>query len=292
MDDESGPALGAGAVATLLGVAVTTLRSWDRRYGIGPSSRESGRHRRYTPADLERLREMRRLVYAGVPPAEAARAALRGRSADGGTKRTGGGRTIPVGRADRAAQGLARAAVALDGQGLLAAMREQLAEHGTRAVWTEILTPLLVGIGMRWEESGGDFVEVEHLVSWCASTALRERASGEASGPVVLLAAAPGEEHTLALEALAAAGAERGRTVRMLGARVPGTALAAAAGRLAPARIVVWAQIPEHADADALPEAGERLILAGPGWSERDLPPGTRLVTTFDEALDALEDLP
>ncbi|NEA12181.1 MerR family DNA-binding transcriptional regulator, partial [Streptomyces sp. SID10692] len=43
--------LTTGAVARLLGVAPTTLRSWDRRYGLGPATREGGRHRRWTAAD-------------------------------------------------------------------------------------------------------------------------------------------------------------------------------------------------------------------------------------------------
>uniref|UniRef100_UPI00278C55D1 MerR family transcriptional regulator n=1 Tax=Streptomyces venezuelae TaxID=54571 RepID=UPI00278C55D1 len=70
------PGLTSGAVARRLGVAPTTLRSWDRRYGIGPAARESGRHRRWTPDDIAVLQEMCRLTASGVPPAEAARAAL------------------------------------------------------------------------------------------------------------------------------------------------------------------------------------------------------------------------
>ncbi|WP_373561463.1 MerR family transcriptional regulator, partial [Streptomyces sp. rh34] len=70
--------LTTGAVARLLGVAPTTLRSWDRRYGIGPAAREDGRHRRWTGADIAVLRNMCRLTSAGVPPAEAARAVLAG----------------------------------------------------------------------------------------------------------------------------------------------------------------------------------------------------------------------
>ena len=51
-------ALSTGAVARRLGVAPTTLRSWERRYAIGPATREDGRHRRWTPEDISRLEEM------------------------------------------------------------------------------------------------------------------------------------------------------------------------------------------------------------------------------------------
>ena len=66
-------ALSAGAVARLLGVAVTTLRTWHQRYGLGPSEHVPGHHRRYTPDDLARLEIMRRLTAEGITPAEAAR---------------------------------------------------------------------------------------------------------------------------------------------------------------------------------------------------------------------------
>ncbi len=63
------------AVARVLGIAPATLRTWDRRYGVGPSGRRDGQHRRYTEADLGRLETMRRLLLQGVSTAEAARAA-------------------------------------------------------------------------------------------------------------------------------------------------------------------------------------------------------------------------
>ena len=36
MTDVPDPGLSAGEVARRLGVAVTTVRTWDRRYGLGP----------------------------------------------------------------------------------------------------------------------------------------------------------------------------------------------------------------------------------------------------------------
>lgn len=68
--------LTVAAVAARLGVAASTLRTWDRRYGLGPSAHVAGSHRRYTPQDVSRLEHMRRLSVQGVAPADAARAAL------------------------------------------------------------------------------------------------------------------------------------------------------------------------------------------------------------------------
>ena len=61
--------LTVAAVARRLGVAPATLRTWDRRYGITPTDRTSGGHRRYTPEDVALLDRMRRLVIQGLPPA-------------------------------------------------------------------------------------------------------------------------------------------------------------------------------------------------------------------------------
>ena len=64
------PMLTVAAVARRLGVAPSTLRTWDRRYNLGPSAHTAGAHRRYGPADVARLVVMRRLTLEGVPPAE------------------------------------------------------------------------------------------------------------------------------------------------------------------------------------------------------------------------------
>lgn len=71
-----GPSLTVAAVARRLGVAPATLRTWDRRYGLGPSHHSAGAHRRYSAEDVARLLVMRRLTLEGVAPSEAARAAL------------------------------------------------------------------------------------------------------------------------------------------------------------------------------------------------------------------------
>lgn len=67
------PRLGVAAAARRLGIAPATLRTWDRRYGIGPSEHAPGRHRRYSPDDIVRLELMQRALMRGASPADAAR---------------------------------------------------------------------------------------------------------------------------------------------------------------------------------------------------------------------------
>lgn len=93
------PNLTVAAVARRLGVAPPTLRTWDRRYGLGPSEHTAGAHRRYSPTDVARLMVMRRLTLQGVAPADAAKLALA--SAVPGQQQT----TIPAQSPEPAAGG-------------------------------------------------------------------------------------------------------------------------------------------------------------------------------------------
>jgi hypothetical protein len=94
----------------------------------------------------------------------------------------------------------------------------------------------------------------------------------------VLLAAAPGEHHTLPLTALAAALAEEGRAVLLAG-DLPARALTDALARVRPGAVVLWARAPETADAAWLRAALEATAApvhpAGPGWRPSALPGGT-----------------
>ncbi|WP_406039077.1 MerR family transcriptional regulator [Micromonospora sp. NBC_00898] len=295
-------ALSAGAVARRLGVAVTTLRTWHQRYGLGPSEHVPGHHRRYTPADLARLEIMRRLTAEGVTPAEAARWA---RQAPAGgvvdvtaprarpvAARDGGGMTIPVGRAGPVARGLARAAMRLDSVVIGETIAHALAADGVIATWDGLLRPVLAGIGERHAATGG-LIEVEHLMSRCVSEAFAAVArSRPATGPArILLSCADEEQHSLPLEALAAALEEVGVSYRMLGARVPVAALVEAVTRTGPAAVVVWSHTRATADPgqlSALLAAPRRPLLvlaAGPGWRADTLPAGVIRPVDLTEAL-------
>ncbi|GAA1739553.1 MerR family transcriptional regulator [Aeromicrobium alkaliterrae] len=67
---------GVSAAADQLGVATSTLRTWDRRYDVGPAFRTTGGHRRYSAADIDRVRRMADLIDAGATPESAARVVL------------------------------------------------------------------------------------------------------------------------------------------------------------------------------------------------------------------------
>ncbi len=294
-------ALSAGAVARRLGVAVTTLRTWHQRYGLGPSEHVPGHHRRYTPADLARLEIMRRLTAQGVTPAEAARWARQApeaRPADAGVRahvggaRAGGGATIPVGRAGPVARGLARAAMRLDSAVINETIARTIQTKGVVATWDGLLRPVLVGIGERHAATTG-LIEVEHLMSRCVSEAFAAVAAAHTptGPPRLLLSCSEEEQHSLPLEALGAALAEAGVAYRMLGARVPVRALLAAVDRTGPAAVVVWSHsglTADPAQLNALLAAPRRPLLvlaAGPGWRGDTLPAGVVRPVDLTEAV-------
>ncbi|WP_328341352.1 MerR family transcriptional regulator [Micromonospora sp. NBC_00421] len=288
--------LSAGAVARRLGVAVTTLRTWHQRYGLGPSQHVPGHHRRYTPTDLARLEIMRKLTAEGVTPAEAARWAKQSPGGQlrlrAGVGRDGGGQTIPVGRAGPAARGLARAAMRLDAAVIGDTISHALATDGVVATWEGLLRPVLAGIGERHVTTGG-LIEVEHLLSRCVSEAFAAVArSARAGGPArILLSCADEEQHTLPLEALAAALAEARVAYRMLGARVPVAALVEAVNRTGPAAVVVWSHTRPTADPGqlsallAVPRRPLLVLAAGPGWRADTLPAGVVRPVDLAEAV-------
>ena len=73
MEDVDEPRLTVSGAARRLGIAPGTLRTWDRRYGVGPTDHTRGRHRRYSAADMARLELMQHALVQGAAPAEAAR---------------------------------------------------------------------------------------------------------------------------------------------------------------------------------------------------------------------------
>lgn len=354
---ESAPAgvgLTTGEVARRLGVAPTTVRTWDRRYGLGPDAHTGGRHRRWTPVDVARLERMCALTATGIPPAEAARTVLDeatqertpaaptdpaapapsepapaaraapappeaageaagveapGRRDEGGAPRPSvrarsrAGSGLRLGDVRQECKGIARAALRLDASALDELLETAIAEHGLVAAWTEVIMPTLQAVGRKWESSGEKYVEVEHFLSWHVSGALRRGAPPTAAdrpGATLVLACVPGENHTLPLEVLAAALAERGLPVRMFGGALPVESLVTAVRRTGPAAVALWAQsrttasrpLAQHVAAMEWGVRGARrkpvVLTIGPGWSGRTVP-GLPRPTGLAEAVAVLE---
>ena len=266
--------LTVAAVARRLGVAPATLRTWDRRYGLGPTEHSSGEHRRYSGSDIARLTLMRKLVIAGVSPAEAAQRAL---NFDGeiSTDVLTNSITSDVAVREELVETLIRAARAYDRNFIEELLRSELSARGIANTWNEVLVPLLIMIGDEWADSGTG-IETEHLVSEIIKRLLQE-ANTSVENPInarpVLLACIGEEMHSLALYALGAVLSERKIATQFLGARTPIEAISAVVKRSAPPAIFLWAQLNKNGNHDLLAELpnirpAPRIVLGGPGWSK------------------------
>jgi DNA-binding transcriptional MerR regulator len=260
--------LTVAAVARRIGVAPATLRTWDRRYGLGPSEHQDGEHRRYCPNDLAKLQMMRRLIVAGVTPAEAAEQAKNCKS------------TVPLKKIvkefevrEEVVDAIYKALQSFDRAFVETTLTYEIENYGVESAWSDVIVPTLFMIGEDWENDQRG-IEVEHLFSEILKRTLHNRVV-ELKKPInarpVLLAAVGEELHSLPVYALAAALCERNIETYVLGARTPLEALSAMVSRCAPPAIFLWAQLPKNAeskywqDIPAIRPA-PRIVVGGPGW--------------------------
>lgn len=266
---------------------MATLRSWNRRYGIGPSLHQPGRHRRYDAADVARLELMCTLVAKGVSPSDAASWVMQTPSGSPPSLPQDPGPVPP-----RLIAGLVKAAFRLDGLTLGDGISRQLSARGLESTWNDVCLPLIDRVGRQSDDD--QYIEVEHLLSWTISVALhripepRQRPGAR----VALLACGPDERHTLGLDALRAGLAERGIAARMLGAATPDNALVAAARQISPSVVVIWSQVAGTAHVETLRALSAALpsdtvvVAAGPGWlGRRRLPAGVVTAQALREAM-------
>lgn len=286
--------LTVAAVASRLGIAPATLRTWDRRYGVGPSNHSEGQHRRYTAQDLELLIEMKAAILQGYSPADAARVARAALEADTSrvdaadapqgklslvTDSDESGVVIDLSGPRASVRALTRAATMLDSHACDEIIRKLLAEKGVVWTWQSVLRPVLTSVGETWERTNSG-IEVEHVLSEAIINQLRVITAAlddPTNSKPVLLAGAPNELHTLPLYVIAAGLAELKIESRMFGARLPLEALSAAFDRIGPCAVVVWSHTRGTADAaiwQGLTQLRHMplLLAGGHGWLEEELP--------------------
>lgn len=263
-------------MAERLGIPTATLRSWNRRYGVGPRQDRPGRHRLYDEADIAVLTRMLELISAGSTPARAA-AAARG--------------PVPA-FADVA--GLLDTAFTLETGALCDLLEQHLRTHGVVETWDRLCRPAFAAIVDR-QLDGEGCVDVEHALSWSIITALHRTAHTapvRRLGPIVL-ACTSGESHSLPLEVLRAALAERGVSARMLGPDVPTFALVDTLARIpSHATVVLWSQQEGTALTSAVracADVSAQVYIAGPGWDTVLLPGAPRRLNGLTDALDWLD---
>ncbi|MEV6283813.1 MerR family transcriptional regulator [Kribbella sp. NPDC051770] len=260
------PVVPVGHVSALLGVPAITLRSWELRYGIGPSERSPGQHRRYTEADIDQLRTMQRLIGRGTPPREAARLSTSGYATEPSTRGTD--------VIDHSVH-LITAAESLAVGEIGDHLDSCLEGRGVRWTWNEVLVPAFRQLEARFA-SDGDCTDIELVLAGAAESAVERYLAGGRFDPKgdrpVLLVHCPAERHSLPLVALRAVLLERSQPVVLLGPDTTRAAILEFVQRVSPLVVVLWSSIRRASQASllsAVSATGRPALPAGPGWPKR-----------------------
>ncbi|WP_034266802.1 MerR family transcriptional regulator [Haloechinothrix halophila] len=311
------PTLPVAAVARRLGVAPATLRTWDRRYGLGPSRHTNGKHRRYSPRDIARLEVMQRALLSGASTAEAAQYAL--------DSDTSAANTEPVALDDpalelagavptqqnsrhepsyagyhvredvghtRLARRLSAATIALDVRMVQQVLAEAVGRYGPLLAWEHVVRPVLSALGSGWR--GRSSTEARYLLVELALGAFT-RAAPLVERPrnhhPVLLACPRPERAGLAVHVLAAALARKRIDTLVYSVALPADVLVATVRRTMPAAVVLWAQREGAIDPALFSrltrgKQRSRLFACGPGWDGQRLPATVELLSGLPTAVE------
>ena len=271
-----------------LGVPISTLRSWERRYEMPALIRPLGQHRRYSPADLHGLRLMRDEIARGKHAHVAADSvrhllALTGPPAD-----------IVAAILDASRRS--------DPKGISTHLDLARSELGLASCLDDVLLPAMQQIGLWWSTGRCD-IEQEHLATEAARAWLEKLlAHAPQPGPAspIVLACGPTDLHTIGLEALAVLLRYRGRACRLLGARVDVATLLVAVEASAADAVVVVSHLSSgrHRAVQTIRACSARSVsvfYAGNAFStprNRRNVPGTYLGTRLDDARRTIEAVP
>ena len=271
-------------VASLVGVPSATLRSWERRYGWPAPMRTTGTHRRYSSADVERIRLLTAEIAKGHSISDAVAAATE----------------LERRRHDRFVHQIVVAAVAMDTRQIRAALSKVERSLAPEEIVIRVALPALHEIGRRWAEQTCD-VAGEHLATGEIRRMLArllERSLGpRPARGTILLAAGPADLHTVGMEAFSVLLAQERWNPISLGALTPASSLTQAVQAIQPSATIVVSHIAEGRRAavsslravaaqrhGALFYAGNAFAMAS---GRRNLP-GTYLGTAMLQAAEAV----
>ncbi|HEY5658908.1 MAG TPA: MerR family transcriptional regulator [Myxococcota bacterium] len=200
--------------ARLTGLSPALLRAWERRYGVVAPARTPGGTRRYTAADLERLRLLKAAVDAGHRIGQVAHldpGELRSRAARAQAPAVGG--------LDAILEALDR----LDGAEVQRLLSVHLVALGPIPFARAVVIPLLREIGARW--AGGHMgIASEHLATSVLRSMLGSSLQPSAAslrGPRIVFGTPAGERHELGLQMAALTALSAGANPIYLGADLP-----------------------------------------------------------------------
>jgi methanogenic corrinoid protein MtbC1 len=287
----------------LTGVSESSLRAWERRYGVVVPHRTESGYRLYDEKALATVSTMRRLVAEGWATAAAAEAVRTGTGLHTGAEGTPSSSADPPAAAYL--QQFLVSAARMDTEGIEESLDGGFALGSFEHVIDTWLFPTLEALGEGWARGEID-VSGEHAASHAVHRRLSaafNAAGGRSRGSTVVVGLPPGSHHSLGALAFATAIRRRGWDVLYLGADVPVASWEAAVqSRAALAAVMTVVMNEDRPAAFAL---AERLLTIRPApivcaggaaggqltTGVRTLPPGIgQAANQLDDLAQAVDD--
>lgn len=216
---EHGLALNISAVEREAGLSKDVLRMWERRYGFPKPVRDDNGERRYSVAEVAKLRAIKRLMDVGLRPGKIIRHTLDELNA------LAEGKAMP--RREPASPGAESEILGMlsghDASALQNTLANLLMRQGLQRFVLETATSLNHAVGDAWMR-GELAVFEEHLYTEQLQVALRTGINAfprQTGAPKVLLTTFPGEQHGLGLLMVEALLVPEGAQCISLGPQTP-----------------------------------------------------------------------
>ena len=205
-----------GTVSKLTGVGAITLRAWERRYGlIEPVRKESG-HRLFTRHHIDQINRITALTQQGMRISQ-----IRPEMLETDVETASGEESNTW---NDYLNSMIAAIIDFDENRLEEIYNEALSLYSIGIVTRNLLSPLLIELGLRWASQDGNIAE-EHFFAFYLRNKIgaryHHRARANSQGPRVMLAGLPNDHHEIGLLLFALAAHEAGYRVIPLGANMP-----------------------------------------------------------------------
>ncbi len=217
--EPQGLILNISAVERETGLSKDVLRMWERRYGFPKPGRDDNGERQYTPADVGKLRAMKRLMDVGVRPGKIVKLALTELNAMADAR-------TPA-RLDPLAPALEHDVLEMlkthDATSLQHLLANLMMRQGLQRFVLDTITPLNRAIGDAWMRGELQIFE-EHLYTEQLQVALRAAINAfprQTGMPRVLLTTFPSELHGIGLLMVEAMMVPEGAHCISLGPQTP-----------------------------------------------------------------------
>ena len=203
-------------ISELTGVPTTTLRAWERRYGLLKPSRTPKGHRLYSGKDIDLIKKIVELLKTNHTISEAIRILKDPESSTGtGTEAQEHWAVYQ--------QRMLKSIEEFNEQKLGTTYNEALSIYPVDMVTEQVILPLLTTLGERWQEREAGIAE-EHFFSAFLRNKLGARLHHESNrsrGKKILVSCLPGEYHELGVLLFCIAAIGHGYQILYLGTNLP-----------------------------------------------------------------------